>query len=217
MFRGVLAAALLLGTAPVAAETYYASVSGVVTSELDTGFTAPGATSPIKVGDTITATFSYMTPGSVGEALASALGWVGPKKVVFQLGGFTWTSAGDFGTSLEPVSFEGVADPLANYYSTMDDAPGGGDLHVDGYDFEVGEFGYGLYTGPGFKGTFDRSTLVAYLNGERLPSPFLTPQTASADSVAAPVPEPTAWALMIAGFGLAGAAVRRRKAIPARA
>jgi hypothetical protein len=31
----------------------------------------------------------------------------------------------------------------------------------------------------------------------------------------APVPEPGAWALMIAGFGLAGAALRRRRAIAA--
>lgn len=215
MFRGVLAAALLLGSAPVAAETYYASVTGVVTSELDTGFTAPGATSSIKVGDTITATFSYMTPGSVGEALALGLGWVGPKKATFRLGDFTWSSAGDFGTSLEPVSFEAGPDPLATYYSTMDDAPGGGDLHVDGYDFEIGEFGYGLYTGPGFKGSFDPSTLVAYLNGQRLPSPYTFSQTAYA--VSAPVPEPAAWALMIAGFGLAGATMRTRKTVPVHA
>jgi hypothetical protein len=32
----------------------------------------------------------------------------------------------------------------------------------------------------------------------------------SADS-AAPTPEPAAWALMIGGFGLAGAAMRRRR------
>lgn len=31
------------------------------------------------------------------------------------------------------------------------------------------------------------------------------------DPVAAPVPEPASWALMIAGFGLAGAALRRRR------
>jgi hypothetical protein len=35
-------------------------------------------------------------------------------------------------------------------------------------------------------------------------------------SAAGAVPEPAAWALMIGGFGFAGATLRRRKAAPAR-
>ncbi|THD64539.1 MAG: PEP-CTERM sorting domain-containing protein [Phenylobacterium sp.] len=40
---------------------------------------------------------------------------------------------------------------------------------------------------------------------------------ASSDAQAGGVPEPSAWALMIAGFGLTGAALRRRRAAVALA
>ena len=257
MFRGVLGAVLLLGAAPVCAETYFATVRGVVTSTMDTGFMTPGATSPIKVGDTITATFSYMTGDSAGTALGRSFGKVGVPLVTFKVGGFTWSEAGDFGTGFEPLSFDAGSDPLKGFYSTMDDAPGGGDLHVDGYAFEIGEFGYDLYTGPGFKGTFDPTTTVAYRDFVRLAAPAaeatptaLTSPTpvvelatmAEAAPLAettplaplatvvrarravdlgsfdvvntAPAPEPATWAMMIAGFGLAGGALRSRRRDP---
>jgi hypothetical protein len=209
MYRGVIGAIVLAVAAPASAETYFATVKGVVSSEVDTGFTAPGATSPIRVGDTITATFSYNTNASVGEALARSFGMVGAKKATFRLAGFTWSSAGDFGAGFEPVSFDAGPDPLANYYSTMDDAPGGGDLRVQGYDFEVGEFGYGLYTGPGFKGSFDPSTLTVYFNGK-----LMAPIAPAVEQLTSPAPEPATWAMMIAGFGLAGAALRSRRTAP---
>ena len=207
MYRGLLGVALLMGAAPAMAGTYYAKVNGVVTEEAATLFTTSGATSPIKVGDMITATFTSMTPDSVGTMMSTRWGGTISPKVTFQIGDFTWTSRGDFAASFEPVTFDAGPDPLAGYYSTMDDAVGGGDLHVDGYTFEIGEFGYDLYTGPGFKGVFDRLSLEAYRNGVRLPSPY-----GQADYFAvAPVPEPAAWAMMIAGFGLAGAAIRGRR------
>ena len=98
----------------------------------------------------------------------------------------------------------------AQFVYRLDDAPGGGDLHVDGYTFEIGEFGYDLYTGPGFKGVFDPSTLEAYRDGFRLASPY----GQSEHFAVLPVPEAASWAMMIAGFGLAGAAIRRRR-VPA--
>lgn len=212
MFRGVLGVALLLGAAPVAAETYYAKVTGSVTEQGMTDFTVAGATSPIKIGDTITAIFTAMTPDTVGSALGMAFGATAGQKVTFQIGDFTWSSAGDFGTSLEPLTFSAGPDPLAGYFSTMDDAPGGGDLRVNGYAFEIGEFGYGLYTGPAFKGVFDSSTMQAYRDGFRLPAPEGAMQQAALQSgfTGMSVPEPESWALMIAGFGLAGTAIRRR-------
>ena len=39
------------------------------------------------------------------------------------------------------------------------------------------------------------------------------PVKITVDSVAAAVPEPAAWALMIGGFGMAGAMFRRRRAL----
>lgn len=211
MFRGLVGIALIVGAAPVSAATYYATVKGTVTQQTATMFTTAGATSPIKVGDTITATFSSVNPTSVGEALGAAMGGGAGQKVTFKIGDYTWSSLGDFAASFEPISFNETADPLAGYYSTMDDAPGAGDLRIDGYAFEIGEFGYGVYTGPGFKGVFDQSTLVAYQNGKRIGAP-----ERFAASFAAAVPEPFTWAMMIGGFGLAGTAIRSRRAVRAR-
>jgi hypothetical protein len=219
MFRGVIAAALLAGVSvPASAMTYLAQVKGVVTSQFVTGLTEPGATSSIHVGDTITATFTYMKVESVSEALAASFGTMGPKKVTFQIGSNTWTSAGDFGTGLEPVDFDAGPDPLRTYYSTMDDAGTEGDLHVDGYAFQINDFGYDLYTGPGFNGRFDSNTLAVWVNGEQIVFPTASkPQFGQSASPSAPVPEPMTWALMIAGFGMAGTALRVRKPVRATA
>ena len=211
MFRGLVGVALILGAAPVSAATYYATIRGTVTEQTATIFTAAGATSPIKVGDTITATFTG--PSDVGTALGMSLAGARPgQKVTFKIGDYTWSSAGDFNAGFEPVSFSENEDPLAGYYSTMDDAPGAGDLRVNGYSFQIGEFGYGVYTGPGFKGVFDRSTLVAYQDGRRIAGQ----DARMAAAFATPVPEPLTWAMMIGGFGLAGAAIRSRRTVRAR-
>ena len=204
MRKLMLGAALLGLAAPAGATTWFATMNGTVTSEFATVFTEPGATSPIKVGDTITATFSYNSGASIGEMLARGLG---ANLATFKLGGFTWTSRGDFLGDIAPPDFA-AADPFAGYEVTTDDAPGGGDLHVQGYAFEIGEFGYDLYTGLGFSGTFDPRTLVVMTDGVRSwPDVSNTVPTA-------PVPEPATWAMMIGGFGLAGTALRRRKASP---
>lgn len=215
MFRGLLGVVLLAGAAPVAAETYYATVKGTVTAEAATAFTAAGATSPIKVGDTITATFTQTTPDTAGTMLGTYWTKSSAPKVTFRIGDYVWSSLGDFMASFQPVTFDAGIDPLASYYSTMDDAPGAGDLRVNGYTFEIGEFGYGVYTGPGFKGVFDQSTLAAYRNGTRLDSPY-RPAMPQSFAAAAPVPEPMMWAMMIGGFGIAGAAIRQRKAAALR-
>ena len=215
MFRGLLGTALLVGAAPAMADTYYATVNGTVTEQIVTAFTAAGATSPIKVGDAITATFTQTTPDAVGTMLGMRWTRSSAPKVTFKIGDFTWSSLGDFTASFQPVAFDAGPDPLKSYYSNMDDAKGAGDLHVEGYTFEIGEFGYDLYTGPGFKGVFDPSTLAAYRNGFKLESPYgaaVKQNMPQSFAVAAPVPEPMTWALMIGGFGLAGTAIRQRKA-----
>ncbi|MFD1611895.1 PEPxxWA-CTERM sorting domain-containing protein [Sphingomonas tabacisoli] len=214
MFKRFVAAAVLAGVSfPAGAMTYMATVKGVVDSTFDTAVTAPGATSRIEQGDTITATFTFMKIETLAEALAASFGNLGSKKVDFRLDGYTWTSAGDFGASIMPVDFDAGLDPLANYYSTMDDAKGAGDLRVNGYTFEIGEFGYDLYTGPGFKGHFDQSTLAVWVNGRQVVSPTAMKTIDINPSLVAapPVPEPAVWAMMIAGFGLAGTALRTRK------
>ena len=219
MLRGVFVTVLLAGiSVPASAMTYVAKVKGVVTSQFKTALTTPGVTSPIKVGDTITATFTSMQVETVAEALTARFGMMGPQKVVYQLGGYTWTSAGDFDASIEPVRFQAGRDPVASYYSTMDNARGAGDLHVDGYSFEIADFGYDPYFGPGFKGNFDARTLAVWVNGSQIvfPTASSRPELPS-DTVGAPVPEPMTWALMLAGFGFAGTALRVRKPVRATA
>jgi hypothetical protein len=46
-----------------------------------------------------------------------------------------------------------------------------------------------------------------------IPQSFAINQVSLTDTIAGGVPEPASWALMIGGFGLAGAALRRRQAV----
>lgn len=199
-----LAVALAASNAASAA-TFFATITGRVTEQFATPFTAPDATSPIQVGDTITATFRYQASDSVSTALAGRYGMFGMNKAVFTLGGFTWSSDGDMLDGAAPPVFTAGSDPLVDYVSIMDDAPGGGDLWVRRYEFEIGEFGYDLYEGPGFRGVFDRDSLVTAPDG--------APEALAAIS---PVPELTMWAQMIAGFAVVGTAFRQRSARRAR-
>jgi hypothetical protein len=209
--RKLFAGALLLASAQSAsAATYFATIDGKVDSTFATMFTAPGATSPIKVGDTITATLSWNTGASVAEMLARGFGALGANTATFKLGEFTWTSNGDFWGEAAPRAIADAADPLAGYRSIMDDARGAGDLKITGYAFEIGEFGYDLYEGPGFAGVFDKNTLRLSLNGEQMIAPVPGEEFA-----AAPVPEPATWAMMVLGFAAAGLGIRRRTLHPA--
>lgn len=200
MRKSVLAGLAGLGLAvggPASAATMIVLVDGVVTEQYATLDTLPGATSPIQVGDTITARFSYTTGDSIGEMLARSFSMIGANLGTFTLDGYKWSSMGDFLGDIAPPQLAAGEDPLAHYYSTMDDAPGAGDLRIRGYGFDIGEFGYGLYQGPGFRGTFDKDSVRIYRDGEM---------------IQAPVPELTTWAQIIAGFVLVGTAFRRRRA-----
>lgn len=209
--RKLFAGAILLALAQTAsAATYFATIDGKVDSTFDTWITAQGATSPIKVGDTITATLSWNSGASVGEMLARGFGAMGANTATFRLGDFVWTSAGDFWGEAAPRSIADPSDPLAGYRSIMDDAPDAGDLKITDYAFEIGEYGYALYEGPGFAGAFDKATLRLSMDG----TPTIVPNP---DEMlpSAPVPEPATWALMLLGFAAVGMGARRRIARPA--
>lgn len=191
-----LAVALIASTSANAA-TYFATVTGVVTEKTTAWFTDPAVTSPIKVGDTITATFRYTANQSVAETLAGQFGMFGMNRTVFTLGGFTWTSEDDHLYGLVAPSFQAGVHPLTNFISVMEGSSKGGDLRVRGFTFDIGEYGYGFYQGPAFRGTFDPASLVS---------------TEEQPAGLAPVPELTLWAQMIAGFGVIGTALRQRRA-----
>ena len=183
-----LAVALLASTSAAAA-TYFATITGAVTS-MAAGMD-PEATGAVRVGDTITATFRYTAPGE------GRIDMFGGNKAVFTIGGQSWTSDADHLGVDAPPEFATGADPLAHYLSIME---GGdlGDLRVRGYSFTIDDFGYGAYFGPVFQGSFDPATLV-------------TTSDQPGDGGSA-VPELTLWAQMIAGFAVIGTAIRRRTA-----
>ena len=207
MRKTILAGLLLASGASAGGVTYFGEISGKVDSRSATVFTSADARSDIDIGDIITARFSYVVSegfgGPVGAAAAGFLASELTDQISFELAGYRWTSAGDFLDGMVPLSFGPAEDPLRGFALTTDDAPGAGDLQVTGYDFEIGEFGYGLYEGFGYTGAFDRSTLRVWTN-ERGLAVGSGPVTVTA------VPEPLTWSLMIAGFVMIGAAARRR-------
>lgn len=202
----ILAMALLGGSVSAHAAVITGEISGTVTSSFATFFTAPGAKQDIKVGDTITARFSYATPeaadGSLSKTAGNFLATLMTDQISFDLAGHRWTSRGDFLAGLVPLNFGPADDPLRNFYLTTDDAPGAGDLRVKGYGFEIGDFGYELYQGQGYAGSFDRNSLKLSDGGKLLGTQVQAP------AAVGPVPEPASWALMIGGLGLVGAALR---------
>jgi hypothetical protein len=139
-------------------------------------------------------------------------GALGADLATFKIGDFTWTSRGDFLGEAAPRHIQDPYDPLNGYHSKMDDAKGAGDLKIAGYSFEIGEFGYDLYEGPGFAGVFDKATLRLSMNGQQLAAPAREEFAA-----AIPVPEPATWAMMLAGFAAVGVGMRRRTARAAHA
>lgn len=198
--RGLKLAGLavaLIASSSADAATWLATLKGTVTEQFATVFTTPGATSPIKVGDTITATFRVTDNQSVGESLSGRFGMFGMNKAIFSLAGFTWSSDDDFLADLSPPQLSGGADPLGSYYSTMSNRQGGGDLRLRRYAFEIGEYGYNdPYWGPGFRGTFD-------------PASYAVAREESLVALAA-VPETALWLQLIAGFAIVGTAIRQR-------
>lgn len=217
MRKTILALALLGSSVSAGAVTIVGEIQGAVTSSFATEFTKAGAPADIKVGDTITARFSYVradpSGGSAGFAAGNLLGAMITDQISFELAGYRWTSRGDFLDGMVPLAFGAPEDPLANFYLTTDDAPGAGDLRVQGYAFEIGEFGYGLYQGFGYAGSFDRSTLKFSTDGKAPPKEQLSAPVALQPDAVTAVPEPASWAMMIGGFGLIGATLRsaRRK------
>lgn len=94
-------------------------------------------------------------------------------------------------------------------------------LNIDGFSAPfgalVGQIGVGpgsyRLLGTGFTGpAWATGTLVLYYWDT-----FTADNTNAVDVDIRVVPEPATWALMIAGFGLAGVALRRRNAVLARA
>ena len=66
------------------------------------------------------------------------------------------------------------------------------------------------YDGPGY-------VIDGVFTPQSFGTPFLIPAVITGIDFPPGVPEPATWAMLIAGFGLTGAAMRRRRAVPATA
>jgi hypothetical protein len=201
-------ACALLFAAPAQAATVTIDMSGTLTSKFDGGFTETQA-SPIGIGDSITAhlVFNDAYRGTAGGSTAFDLRTYGGSMLI-QSGPFSWTGTGDFLDGFPLIDCDagtpgdcfGIARPMARFVGdafiglfTEADSnayPQTPDIVVNGFAFTFGEYGYDLYNGPNFSGAFDPESVRITVT---------------------PVPEPASWAMMIAGFGLAGAALQRRK------
>lgn len=104
-------------------------------------------------------------------------------------------------------------DVLIEFENPFTYDPAQGDLLLDVFNFSGGQTGLFDYV----TGGSDVLTRVVGPQGNvNAPSAFFQQKAGLVTAFAtAPVPEPATWALMIAGFGLVGAAMRRRAAVAA--
>lgn len=203
----ILAAAAMMASAPATAAIVDIHMTGtILTTYVDELFTET-LESPLSVGDPITAHLSF---DEAYYAISGDQKWFdmfryGTMEVA--AGPFTWGNDFLDGTPVAecyPVREGcGIAYPLAvfengtfkGFFTTADNQsiPDSPDLTVDGFAFRLSEVGYDLYTGPAFTGRFDPNSVRITVTGP---------------VVGGFVPEPAAWFMMVAGFGILGAALR---------
>lgn len=142
--------------------------------------------------------------------------WAAPCGAVDSCGDITLAYQGAFGWRL-PTAAEFAAHPVAeNFVFTGANVPNGGSDSV-GNHFQAGSPGRAAACAAAYFSTThthcDWSDGVAgtwydpsISGGQGVPETLVVRYT-----LGGAVPEPTTWALMIGGFGLAGAALRRRR------
>lgn len=207
----ILAAAIAAAAAPATAATVNIHMTGKILASFDDWFTETSESS-LSIGDTITA---HLTFDEANYAISGDQKWFdmyryGSMQVT--AGAYTWGNDFLDGAPIaecHPVR-EGcaISYPLAifekgrfkGFFTTADNQsiPDSPDLFADGFDFTLGEYGYEFYNGPGFSGRFDPQSVKITIDG---------PITGGF------VPEPDAWFMMVAGFGLLGAALRGKRRV----
>jgi len=205
--NAALAAAMMMVSFSAQATTYIVSLTGTVTSQVD-----PGADPNISVGDTVTMS-GHFTADRIfdnGSFRAAVMYGLPPSGNYFwnvQLNGLTWMSSDDEFDGL-PFDFDSKDHPLAFPYFEL--LPGGKIGVPQGFLTRANsDTPPRFYLGSGQI----RSGDFLYGNTSKTPG-FNVTWNLSGGRITA-VPEAATWAMMIAGFGLVGAAARRRKAAPA--
>lgn len=215
----VAAAALLWSGSAEAARYYEVTLKGALVNEL--GYSPSdlntGIDAHLALGDlvTLTARFSEERVLSQGGGFIAGLYGLPTSGDEFwrvDVAGMTWNSANEMydGWPIYLDDERWYADPSIAFTDgkvtgvSGEMVPTNTDarpvFRLNSFRIEPGEGLYAnVYNSQGFKGTWDYANSTAVLSG---------------------VPEPTAWAIMIVGFGLTGAAIRltRRQAdmVPAQ-
>ena len=214
MLRGIALAVVLATTSFAAhAATYLAQLTGTVTSQIDPGFDPN-----ISVGDKVfmTARFTddeIFDNGTLRAAVMYGLPESGDKFWNIKLNGLTWVSVHDEFDGL-PFDFDAKGHPLAQPYFEL--LSGGKISGPNALLTAVNNSTLPLfYSGPTQANILSGEGL--YGNTSKTPGFVVTWDSSGKLTT---VPEPSVWALTIVGFGLVGAASRRRsrtlRAISAR-
>ncbi|KPF78277.1 hypothetical protein IP88_04410 [alpha proteobacterium AAP81b] len=206
MLATLTALAIGAAAAPAAAVLVY-----------DTPVTTPGNqayTSTVALNFTVTAPVTFNV---LGVFDAGADGITGPVNVVVY---------DSNGTAVSPlVSFAGFANSAGTAYATQrvgDFTLAAGDYQIAAWGFSDSDNNYNSFGAPSLVGfnSFGGSlvaTSVAYSTGA--PGSFATiieaPDTRYGAGTLGFVPEPATWAMLVIGFGMVGATMRRRTVVAA--
>lgn len=196
-FALCVVAGFLALSAPANAVTYLAQMTGKITQQFDTSFNDP----LMSVGETVTLWARFDSASVYDEDIGASgvqpvahffTGDLGDDSFRVSTANFTWTQNDN--RLLPGYPWLSFADGrITGLYGSLMPAETNekGELAMGGIYAGVGG-GHNVdlnnYVSPGFGITFD-----------------------FAGSSVTAVPEPSSWAMMIAGFGLAGSALRRRK------
>ena len=198
-----LALAVLLATTSAAgqAATYLFELTGTVTSQVD-----PGSDPHIAVGDTVKMTARFddsriFDNGSGQFATFYGLPTSGSQFWNVKLNDLTWMSTDEFLDGL-PLDFDPFDNPLQAPYVPLVGSGVGTPV-----GFLVRSESDTLPTFDLFKGEI-RSGDSLYANTSKTPGFNVSWNLGGAKLTA--VPEPSVWAMTIVGFGMVGAASRRR-------
>ena len=222
------AAAALLTALPAAAIVKVATYTGTIGSGTDASglFTAPG---------TDLAGYSYVARYTYDRALGAYQVTDGAT-YDFSFGGTVYGPGVSSPTISAAITINGVTKSIAGtFYGNAQTSNYNAVVHEGDYYFDDGvttrlsyifntdtlnaaaslDQNWGPVAQSGTGGGFMYVSVYEYATGSLLEYAFASLNADGTYSVGNAVPEPSTWALMIAGFGLVGTAVRRRKALAA--
>ena len=230
LIAAAVAAVLLAAPAPAAnaATTItYTGIAGGTSGNGDFGATMGNIFSPFTAVVTLTDTASHPTYGVPGRALYADSGSNGVSlfTATLTIGGVSKQIGAEYREAYSLVDNFGGTDGINHGGSLQRNSPdysiqNGFSLAVDSRVNNIlnsidpnAPFSYAVQTGDSARGFFsfleyNRSTEMLEFEAEGV----LLIRSVSVGSGLSAAPEPATWAMMIGGFGAAGAGLRRRRA-----